>query len=522
MSGTPCRFNKSVYSQFDKWFTCDPESANSVFEQMVSESGISAVSALLASDYLSSKREAISLLRSTDVFEPYEGDPKVIALFDHRMCNGGVERVLSTLSFMLVEKGYQVVVITERGPLEGDYELPPSVPHVALCSKGSTERERQFNRASSWASILDAYSVDVVVHNLSWDRNLFWDLLAIKAARRGAVLYFHGSAPYFFFGARDTSWIDLLNCCDLFDACVVVSECDKAFWGAISPHVEFIPNPINFDLDDVVVSDLGSKDIVWLGRLSEEKNPLDAVPIFAAVHDYIPESRLRIVGKSENGKMEKTILAQIKNYGLGDSVELCGFHSDVAPFLRSSSIYLQTSSFESFSMSLYEAFSYGVPAVIYDLPNIEFSRYGQGMISVDRGDQDAAAAAIVRILENDDLLTSMGKEARASAERMNSIDVAGSWDLLLGRVGKSRESVEGSGLDGDRKLMIKSMGLAVRNYQKVLAGEIRKEKSDAKKAAANASKKTKDIRKSNSWRIGRALTWPARFIKRLKRAVVKR
>jgi glycosyltransferase involved in cell wall biosynthesis len=95
-------------------------------------------------------------------------------------------------------------------------------------------------------------------------------------------------------------------------------------------------------------------------------------------------------------------------------------------------VYLQTSAFEGQGLALAEALSHGCPAVVWDI------RYGPrdllrdgGGILVPDGDEQALAAAVIRVLTDAALRTRLADEAVAAAR---AVDPAHAMDALAAAV----------------------------------------------------------------------------------------
>ena len=102
-----------------------------------------------------------------------------------------------------------------------------------------------------------------------------------------------------------------------------------------------------------------------MGRFEERKRPVDAVRILAAVRRSIPDARLVMVGKSEDGVQEGLVLEYAADLGVAEAVELAGYQRDVAPFYRDAALLVSTTEIEGFNMVLLEASAAGLPAVMY-------------------------------------------------------------------------------------------------------------------------------------------------------------
>lgn len=104
--------------------------------------------------------------------------------------------------------------------------------------------------------------------------------------------------------------------------------------------------------------------IVYLARLSPEKDHINAINIFQQVHAKAPNARLYIYGE---GPERSRIESHLNNQNMSHLVYLKGYCSDVAKVYSSASVAILTSRMEGFSLTLLEAMSYGCPSVAFDI-----------------------------------------------------------------------------------------------------------------------------------------------------------
>jgi glycosyltransferase involved in cell wall biosynthesis len=205
----------------------------------------------------------------------------------------------------------------------------------------------------------------------------------------------------------------------LSDAVVCLDDMDRAFWSQFNARSFTTVNRSSFSTSEVAAAPLASHKIIWVGRMSmDEKRPMDAIEILSRVRLSVPDARLEMVGPGEPGVFER-LRSRARELGVDDAVSFLGPRDDVSSLMSGASVHLLTSPSEGFSLVVLESKTCGVPCVMYQLP-IRFSREGKGVANVRQGDLDGAAAAIVRLLQDDDLRHRMGVEAR---ERQGDRDV---------------------------------------------------------------------------------------------------
>ncbi|RDB55231.1 hypothetical protein C1879_10860 [Paraeggerthella hongkongensis] len=395
------------------------------------------------------------------VASPNSRPIKTIGLVYRRLRSGGVERVMALLSFMLEKKGLKVVILTDEEPSPDDYEICSAAARARVVAVGDAPGFKNYAaRAMSFAEAVSSFGIDTFVFSNWLDRSLFWDLATVKSLGAKAILHIHGSASCIFNGTFPfCQALDLCRYIDLFDAAVVLSESEMAFWSTFSRKVRYIPNPTIFKDSCTIkkgkVGD-GHGEVVWVGRLEEEKKPLDAIRAFATVVDKLPKAHLSMVGDCFDLGLKSKIEDLVLKLGLRENVEIVGFTADVTRYYEKADLMLFTSSFEGFPLVILEAFSLGLPVVMYDLPYLALTRSGKGCIAVEQGDFLAAGNKVLEILSDSHLLESMSRDALLIANEFNSQDVGAEWVDLM-------NDVSGGCLES-------SLSCDVRDYRGILVG----------------------------------------------------
>ena len=359
---------------------------------------------------------------------------KTIATYYHSFVNGGVQRVMGELMHLWSSLGYNVILITDTPPTDNDYPLPQGVKRIVIRTPHTIDRDDYINRAKDLEDILKDNSVDAMVYHAWLSNVLLWDMLICKT---NGVSFITHSHNVFSILARNTRmyFSALPDVYRLCDSVITLSAVDTMFWSNFNENIFEVINPFTFDLNSAQRSELNNKNILWLGRISEEKRPLDSIKIFKEVQNVVPDARLLIVGTgSEN--IEKSMKSLIEEEKLENSITMCGFSNDVLPYYQSASIFLCTSEYEGFPLTLIESKSAGVPCVMYELPYLTLTRENKGIVQVAQDDVSHAAMEIIKLLEDDEYRIQMGKDARDSIIQHSSYDFASVWQSIFDSVEK--------------------------------------------------------------------------------------
>jgi len=403
-------------------------------------------------------------------------DIKTIGTYYFRISNGGVERVMAQLMDIWVNMGYEVVLFTDQQPGEDEYRIPAGVKRVVLPGVGENNAQAFDKRIQALQQGLTQHSVDAMVYHAWVWEYLPLDMLTVKSLGIPFVAYTHS-----FLGqglksgqAADACHTLFLNTLyRLCDGVITLTEMDYAWLRARDIRVFKSINPMHLPLDSVSQAPLNTKNILWVGRISWEKRPVEALKILREVLDAGADAKLQILGKADHAAPEGEMLNALREMGLEEHVELLGFHRDVAPFYQNAAVYLCTSEYEGFLMTLAESKAFGVPAVLYDLPNLDMVRRGKGMKVVGQNCVRDAAAEIVTLLKDEPARLQLGREARESVEEMYAFDIPGLWRQVFDTIsGKTEYSPAQVDLDSlkraiDMTLSFTEKGIDLREEERV-------------------------------------------------------
>lgn len=178
---------------------------------------------------------------------------------------------------------------------------------------------------------------------------------------------------------------------------------------------------------------LEQKVVISGGRLERRKGFHRLVEAYAPVARKHPDWQLHIYGK---GPEEPKLAALIDRLGVADQVVLKGYAKDFQTALSGASVYAMASVYEGFPMVLLEAMSRGLPLVSYDCPRgpAEIIDDGRNGRLVPDGDQDALSAAMLQLVEDDELRRSMGREALADVAAYGVGAIAERWEELFAQL----------------------------------------------------------------------------------------
>lgn len=191
-------------------------------------------------------------------------------------------------------------------------------------------------------------------------------------------------------------------------------------------EVYHIPNAIDetyFALEDASERPA----ILYAGRVIQRKRPLDLVRAFQRIAARVPSARLRIAGECDS---EPECAQEVREFarraGIEDRVDFLGSLPEdrvLEEFSRATLLALPSAQ-ETTPMVVAQAMAAGKPVVATPVGGVpEMVRDGESGFLVPVGDAGALAEAILKILENPELRTRLGREGRRLAEENYRADV---------------------------------------------------------------------------------------------------
>jgi len=186
--------------------------------------------------------------------------------------------------------------------------------------------------------------------------NKYGNNLAIKIAEEH--VYHNNSKKYFKLLKKLMKNIDYLIPASkyLYDDYEKLFSKDKIVIKYIPQIVSYIP---------MNKSKCNNFNIVSVGRLSKEKGYDDLIRVFSLAYKKNNKVKLTIVG---DGDEKENLEKLVSQYKLNKYIKFTGFltQDELKNVYINSSLYVMTSSEESFGLVLLEAMSYGIPCIAFD------------------------------------------------------------------------------------------------------------------------------------------------------------
>ncbi len=157
-----------------------------------------------------------------------------------------------------------------------------------------------------------------------------------------------------------------------------------------------------------------------LGRLEREKGQWEAIDAFAQVRQTYPDSQLWLAGQ---GPGSDSLAEEISSQGLGQSVKLLGYRTDVAELLGAVDVLLQPSHREGLGNTLLEAMASRKPVIasaVGGSPTL--LEHGAAGLLVPPRDVSALTQAMLQLASRPELRLEYGARGRRVVEARHRLE----------------------------------------------------------------------------------------------------
>lgn len=202
----------------------------------------------------------------------------------------------------------------------------------------------------------------------------------------------------------------------------------------LNPNVSILPISQDLKLVDVGEKKEFKGKLLTVCRLEREKDLDTAIKAFAKLLVKYKEATFTIVG---DGSQRKSLEFLAKNLGVEDRIKFVGWQNDLSIFYREADIYISTSLFEGYGMSMVEAALHSLPLVLSEAGIAEEYFKDNGALLCKPKDVDAFYKSLLVLFKDEESRTKMGSKARRSAESKMI-----GWQDYTGLYKKNLESVK--------------------------------------------------------------------------------
>lgn len=204
-------------------------------------------------------------------------------------------------------------------------------------------------------------------------------------------------------------------------------------------RVRAVANPLPAELLGHSVSGAGARKVLLsMGRLSAEKQVSRVIAAFMHAASRFDDWDLHVYG---DGPLRDTLAGQVLDLGLSKRIVFKGRTANPWDTMSAADAFVMASSYEGFPNALLEAMGVGLPCVTFDCPSgpREISDDGRNALLVPLNDDVALAEALVDVMRDEALRTSLGARARAAVHQKFSLPaIIEIWDRFFRELGAAK------------------------------------------------------------------------------------
>ena len=162
-----------------------------------------------------------------------------------------------------------------------------------------------------------------------------------------------------------------------------------------------------------------SYDAVYVGRLTEPKNPERLIRVLKLLSERIPDVRVAVVGTGNLEEKTKALASEMK---LEENIDFLGFVSNPLKIMHDSKVMIMTSIREGTPMCALEAMALGLPIV--NTPTDGMRELVSGGETGYLSDDDAELAdRLAEIIGNENLRGNLSAKTRAISMDYNNLGI---------------------------------------------------------------------------------------------------
>jgi len=349
---------------------------------------------------------------------------------------GGTERATMVFVGQLAKNGFGVVLYVDEDRTTEDAVcrcVPAGAELVRLPA-----RYKIVNRWRALSADIARRCLDVVVHSDYWREDTLTDILSSRQATTNVIVAEHTSFFCSFYSGTPY-YVDLhARAYRMADTVTVLSLVNERWWKSVGvTNAVYMPNFLTFGdrtyapSEEEVSARFAEQRFLFVARLTDLKGVHKAILAFVRFAERHPSATLTFLGTFGDEAYESYCRKIVEDAKLTERVVFMGFVTDVSKYYRQATALLMCSKVEGAPMTLMEAKSYSVPAVIYAMGYVDGTAPGDGVVSVPYDDIGAMSEALEKICTNVDTYRELTIAARRSLGAFSNAAVLGRWKKLF-------------------------------------------------------------------------------------------
>jgi len=364
-----------------------------------------------------------------------------LLIFIFSMGSGGAERVSANLANYWATKGWDITIVTLSQQSLDFYELHPAVKRIALeltseSANALTGLWQNICRVIALRRMLRQIKPDIALGMMT-TANVLLALAAWGLPNLRTIGAEHNHPPQLPIGYI---WETLRHhTYGLLNAVTALSSEGKDWikTNTNARNVSLIPNAVTWPLSGQeprispnALYQSERRFLLAVGRLEAQKGFDWLIEAFANLADEHPDWDLVILGE---GSLRQMLEETVRKSDLEHRIFLPGRAGNMAEWFESADLYVMSSRFEGFPMTLVEAMAHGLAAVSFDCDTgpRDIIRHELNGLLVPPEDVTELTAALDRLMSDALTRQRFAERAVEVRERFSMEKVAGMWEKLF-------------------------------------------------------------------------------------------
>lgn len=351
---------------------------------------------------------------------------KIVFLIMNFENGGGTERVTSVIANELIERGYEITIISCQHGNYCKFALNKKIKlHSLVGEKCRNSLLRKLYVENQLIEYIKENHIDVMI---AVDVALYLYLIPLQARKLCKCVAWE----HFNYYINPNKMVEHARklAAEHADCVIVLGKNDLNNYLTHYKHtknVTCIYNPIAVDTSES--SPLEHKRAIAVGRLNNQKGFDMLIDAWSLIEKEVSDWTLDIYGQ---GPLQETLQNRINELNL-EHIKLKGFSEDIHKEYLNSSLFFLSSRFEGFVLVLMEAMATGLPSVSFrckEGPEETIDNGVNGFL-VEEGNVQQFAECAIKLMKNEKLLKAFAANAKKDLNRFETESIMAQWVELL-------------------------------------------------------------------------------------------
>ena len=352
---------------------------------------------------------------------------KAIAFYIGSLNRGGAERVIVNLAAYFHSCGYKVTIVTKLQELV-EYPVPEGVTRLLADIEGDeiskSRIKNLYRRIAKLRHIWKELHPDYIVSFIK--KNNFMAIVSALGMRIPVVVSVR-SNPAREYPDMLTRMLVRILFSRSAGVVLQTKQAKEFFPISVQKKVIILPNSLSPQFLQQQHENNRQKEILWVGRMDENKNPKMLLRAFAQIADRYPDWILKYVG---GGPLMEELKEICIRENLEKRVVFLGKTDQIPKVLSTGAIFVLTSKQEGMPNALIEAMVSGLAVVATDCPcggPAELIENNENGILIPVDDENALIKALDKLMGDEACRVNMGKNAERLIDKVHPDIVNRQW-----------------------------------------------------------------------------------------------